>query len=720
MKLKKKYLPARILIALLAVLLLAGGAVPVYAAAYQTYTYSINGDVLLSPDAYTPERTIHSADLDIEGELNTPKDIVVDSNNNVYIADTGNNRILAFTEYFNFRFEISKFVNGEGVDDSFSNPSGCFVTDDSIYVADTDNKRIVVFDLKGNFKRIFEEPRADVMPDDSVYRPIALAVDSANRIYVVSSTTYMGVIVLDSDGEFQNFIGAQMASYNLLDLFWQRFQNEEQRNSNNSIVSTEYNNISIDEDNFLYVTSSAIDEEKQMASVQNNDRTYSPVKKLNAQGTDIMTRNGFFGPGGEVATASETSAAKSGISGASTIVDVACGPEGTWSVIDQKRSKVYTYDDQGNLLFAFGDSGQMLGNIQTLNGITYQGDRLLLLDRMDNSITVYNRTEYGDILINALHNNNVRDYSAAVDDWKAILQRNANFDVAYVGLGKASYNNGEFENAMNYFKAAYDTDNYDTAFRQLRNRWVSQYFMVIPIVVVAFLFALTKIFGWAGKVNKNTSLARDRKRSFKEEVCYAYHVMLHPFDGFWDLKHEKRGSVASATFWLAMVILAFIYQSFGTGYIVKGATTTSVAGGAFAQAMGILLPLLLFVTANWCLTTLFDGEGSFKDVYIATCYAAAPLSFLIFLSTIVSNFVSSSETGFVSLISGVAWVWFALLLFFGIMVVHDYSISKNILTFLGTVVGMCLIMFIVILFSGLLMKMTGFISNISTELSFRI
>ena len=132
------------------------------------------------------------------------------------------------------------------------------------------------------------------------------------------------------------------------------------------------------------------------------------------------------------------------------------------------------------------------------------------------------------------------------------------------------------------------------------------------------------------------------------------------------------------------------------------------------------VPLVIFCIANWCLTTLFDGEGSFKDVYIATCYAAAPLSFLIFLSTIVSNFVSSSETGFVSLISGVAWVWFALLLFFGIMVVHDYSISKNILTFLGTVVGMCLIMFIVILFSGLLMKMTGFISNISTELSFRI
>ena len=717
MKLKKKYLPARILIALLAVLLLAGGAVPVYAAAYQTYTYSINGDALPSPDAYTPERTIHSADLDIEGELNTPKDIVVDSNNNVYIADTGNNRILAFTEYFNFRFEISRFVNGEGVDDSFFNPSGCFVTDDSIYVADTDNKRIVVFDLEGNFKRIFEEPRADVMPDDSVYRPIALAVDRANRIYVVSSTTYMGVIVLDSDGQFQNFIGAQMASYNLLDLFWQRFQNEEQRNSNNSIVSTEYNNITIDEDNFLYVTSSAIDGEKQIASVQNNDRTYSPVKKLNAQGTDIMTRNGFFGPGGEVATASETATAKSSISGASTIVDVACGPEGTWSVIDQKRSKVYTYDDQGNLLFAFGDSGQMLGNIQTLNGITYQGDRLLLLDRMDNSITVYNRTEYGDILINALHNNNVRDYSAAVDDWKAILQRNANFDVAYVGLGKASYNNGEFENAMSYFKAAYDTDNYDTAFRQLRNRWVSQYFMVIPIVVVTFLFALTKIFGWAGKVNKNTSLARDRRRSFKEEVCYAYHVMLHPFDGFWDLKHEHRGSVRAAVFFIAWAVIAFTYQSVGQAYLFNpnGGTTSF-----FLQIISVLVPLMLWVTANWCLTTLFEGEGSFKDVFIATGYALAPLPWFIIPTTICTHFASSNEASLISLAVTIGWVWAGALIFCGVMITHDYSLGKNILTCLGTIVGMAFIMFVAILFSTLIMRIIGFVSSIVSEISYRL
>ncbi len=153
---------------------------------------------------------------------------------------------------------------------------------------------------------------------------------------------------------------------------------------------------------------------------------------------------------------------------------------------------------------------------------------------------------------------------------------------------------------------------------------------------------------------------------------------------------------------------------------MSGNSGNSVAGSAISQAVGILVPLLLFVTANWCLTTLFDGEGSFKDVYIATCYSAAPLSFLTIAGTVVSNFVTESETGFVSLLTGAAWVWFFLLLFFGIMVTHDYTMGKNILTIAGTVVGMCIIMFLVILFSGLMMKMSSFIANIATEISFRM
>lgn len=716
MKKRSTTLFGRIFAFLLAAMMLMGGCTSVYAAAYQTYTYSINGFAVASPDAYTPERTLHSVDLGLETPLNTPKDIVVDDNNNVYIVDAGNNRVLVFTEYFNLRFEISSFVNGEGVRDSFSNPGGMFVTDKEIYVADTDNKRIVVFDLEGNFDRILEEPRSDVMPNGSVYRPVALSVDSAGRIYVISSTTYMGVIVLDSEGTFQSFIGAQTVTYDLLDLFWRQFQTDEQKEANKTILPTEYNNITIDDNNFIYVSSSSVDPEQQQASIMNNDGTYSPVKKLNAQGTDIMVRNGFFGPGGEVAV-SDTAVDSTSITGASVIVDIACGPEGTWSCIDQKRSKVYTYDDQGNLLFVFGDSGQMLGNIQTLNGIAYQGSRILLLDRMDQSITVYNRTEYGDILINALHNNNIRNFDAAVDDWNAILQRNANFDVAYVGLGKAYYNDMDWDRAMEYFKAAHDTENYDLAFRQWRNEWVSKYALIVPVVVIAFFFVLSRFFKWAGKVNKNTSLDRNAKRSFKEEVCYAYHVMLHPFDGFWDLKHEKRGSVRAAIFFIAWAVIAFTYQQIGQAYLFS---PESGQANVFIQIISVIVPLLLWVTANWCLTTLFEGEGSFRDIFIATGYALAPMPWFIIPATICTHFASLNEAGLISLLGTLGWVWTGLLIFFGVMITHDYPLFKNVVTCLGTIVGMAFIMFIAILFSTLIMRIIGFVSSLVYEFSYQM
>lgn len=95
-------------------------------------------------------------------------------------------------------------------------------------------------------------------------------------------------------------------------------------------------------------------------------------------------------------------------------MDAAVGPEGTWSILDQKRSMIFTYDANGELLFAFGDKGEQLGNLKTPSAIVYQDDKLLALDTAQSSFTVYTRTEYGDILISALKANNDRRYDEAV------------------------------------------------------------------------------------------------------------------------------------------------------------------------------------------------------------------------------------------------------------------------------------------------------------------
>ncbi len=682
---------------------------------YSTYTYSFDGLPLESPDAYVPDMVIDSDYIGLNTPFDDPRDINVDKDNNVYIVDAANNRIIVTDRYYKLKFEITDFINDQGVPDALTNPSGVFITDEYIYVCDTDNNRIVMFDLEGEFHKIVPKPESNLFTEGSIYKPVALAVDQYGRLFVVSSTTYQGIIVMNDNGDFQGFIGAQKVSISPIEILWRRIQTDEQRAYSEEYISTEFNNITIDEDGFIYVTTSSINEADQQAAINGKSKSgdYAPVKKLNATGADIMRRNGFYPPSGEVFVTTMSTAE---ISGPSKIIDAAVGPEGTWSIIDEKRQKIFTYDSEGNLLFVFGDKGLQFGNVSSIEGIVYQGDKILILDKTEDNITVFKRTEYGDILIEALKNQNERRYDMAVTDWTEILKRNNNFDAAYIGIGKAMYRDAEYETAMEYYQYAYDTANYSNAFREIRKEWVAKYIWVIPIVVVAVCILVAKFFGYAGKVNKKTALKVGRK-TFKEELLYGFHIIFHPFDGFWDLKHELRGSVRASFVYIAVTILAFFYQSIGTGYIFNP------YGGymnIFAQISSVLLPLLLWVIANWCLTTLFDGEGSFKDIFIATSYALLPIPLLIIPSVLFSNILAANEGQLITLLVSIAFIWMGGLVFFGMMVTHDYSLAKNILTSLGTIVGMAFIMFVGVLFGSLMAKIVSFISSIVIEVSYRM
>ncbi len=702
------------ILALMACIVLMVSCIPVGAITpYSTYTYSIDGFALMSPDAYVPDRQIDSNYMGVSPAIDDPRDLVVDKDNNVYIADAKNNRIVVLDRYFKLKFYINNFVNENGVPDSLKAPSGVFVTDEKIYVADTDNNRIVMFERDGSFFKVIEEPDDDVFPAGSIYKPVAVAVDAYGRIYVVSSTTYMGVIAINEEGEFQGFIGAQKVVIDALTVLWRNFQTEEQRKLSQQYISTEFNNLTIDEDGFIYATIVIKDATSQQNAITSKEGTYSPVKKLNTAGVDIMKRNGFFGPGGEVNVSTASTAT---IAGPSKIIDAAIGPEGTWSIIDEKRSKIYTYDEDGNLLFIFGDSGMQLGNIQSVEAIAYLEDDILILDKTADNISVFRRTEYGDLLIDALRNTNERNYDTSIDYWTEILKRNNNFDTAYIGIGKSLYRSAEYEESLDYFKAAYDTTNYSESFKEIRKEWISKYIMLIPIVAIVCVVLFVLFNKYAAKLNKKTQLKVGRK-TFWEELVYGNHLILHPFDGFWDLKHEYRGSVRAAFVWLGLAVIAFYYQAVGTGYIFNPRQGFSTI---FIQITAVLVPVLLWSVANWCLTTLFDGEGSFKDIFVATCYAIIPIPILVIPSVIISNFSVASEATIINLLVSIAFVWAGLLIFFGMMVTHDYTFSKNVLTSLGTIVGMALIMFIGVLFSTLLAKIVSFISGIITEITYRM
>ncbi len=724
----KKKLSAVLILSLVLIMLFG----TVYSSAfhsYDTYTYSIDGEPLQSPAAYQPTDTITSKKMGLTEKfgglaLKSASDIVTDDQSNVYIADKENNRIVVLNKYYSAVAVIDKYVDEYGREQTLKNPEGLYVTDaritasgeSYIYVCDTGNARIVIFDREYNYVRTLEKPDSSLVTE-GMFVPSAIAVDIYGRIFVISKSCLEGVIVMSSDGDFTGFIGAQKVTYSLIQMIWRRFQSKEQRASQISNVSVSYNNITVDDEGFVYITNNNIDESKQYAAIKSKNADYSPVKKLNAAGDEIMKRNGFFDPGGEVAV--DTLSNKLGVS---NITDIAIGSEKSWSILDKDRSRIFTYDQNGNLLFAFGDTGVQLGNGEQFVAITYHqvGNTNYIL-ALDNSVTgyklmVFSPTEYCSTIMSALRNQNEHNYSASIGYWQDVLTKNNNFDLAYIGIGKALYNQGKYDEAMEMLASAYETEQYSQAFAEVRKDVMGKWLIPVVILVIALVVLFVKFLGWAKKKNKATSL-KVGKKTYLEELLFVFHLQFHPFDGFWDLKHEQRGSVRGGLTIMGITILAFFYQSVGRGYIFNPRDTYS---NIFVQVLSIAVPVILWCVGNWCLTSLFEGEGSFKDIFIATTYSLAPLPLLVVISTVLTNILTATEGSMINLLVTFGYIWVAFLLFFGTLVTHDYSLSKNVLIVITTIVAMAVIMFVAILFSSLVIKMITFIISIFTEIANRV
>ena len=738
----------KILVLSLAFVLVFGAVSSSAYVAYDTYTYSISGKQMLSPAAYSTNTSITSSDMGLgNNPIVSAADMVTDAEGNIYISDSGNNKtpgkIVILNKYYHATKVIDTYYNEAGEPVSFNNPKGLFVTayDDEyfLYVCDNANRAIVIYNKEYEHVKTITIPADSKVISSSSFAPSAIAVDKYGRIFVISDGIFEGIIVLSREGEFTGFIGAQKTSYSVIDIIWKKFQTKEQLSQQKNSIAISYNNLTVDPDGFVYATISfegdkqAKEREEQMKALKSKAADYSPVKKLNATGQEIMKRNGFFDPGGEVDIfyADEVS----------MITDVALGPAGTRTILDKSRSRLFTYDQQGNLVFAFGDGGKVgkggehLGNGEAIQAITYQDitsvdpetgvekttSYFLVLDRTTDKantykLMVYSPTEYCETILSALHNQNEHHYDLSIKCWQDVLTKNNNFDLAYIGIGKALFSQGKYKEAYEVLQNAYETTYASKAYAEMRKEAIGKWIILIVVGALALVIGMVKFLGYAKRKNKEVTLKVGRK-TYWEELLYCFHLCFHPFDGFWDLKHEKRGSVRAASTILGITVLAVFYNSIGKGYLFNPEDNYSTI---FVAILSVGLPVLLWSVSNWCLTTLFDGEGSFKDIYVATCYSLAPLPLFMIVGTVLTNVLDANGASMVKLIITFGFIWTIMLLFFGTLVTHDYSLGKNFITIIGTILAMAIIMFVVILFASLVIKMITFVMAIFKEVGNRM
>lgn len=425
------------------------GTVSYAQAPYVGYNYSSKGETIPAPVAYKPDRVI-SGTAAGTGSFNQPKDIFVSQDSQIYIADTGNSRIVVLNERFEYIREVSEFDHS-GRTDTFQAPSGIYVTENKdMYVADTENHRVVHLNDAGKLVQIIESPESEILIDNFVFLPLKVAVDKAKRVYVVAQGTFDGIMEFDGDGKFTGFTGTNRVRFNMADYFWKMIATQAQRDRMRLFIPTEYTNLDLDENGFIYTTNS-------------DANTAVPIKRLNPTGIDVLRKEGYWVPSGDLKflPVGENS-------GPSLFTDIAVGNSGMYSALDVKRGKIFTYDWDGNLLYIFGKLGEQVGTFQQPSSIDYLGDSILVLDRALNQITVFNETPIGRLINQAVKGHFKGDDELSAELWKRVVEYDANYEIAYIGISKALLRKGLHKEATDYAKLGMDKGNYSKVFKRHR------------------------------------------------------------------------------------------------------------------------------------------------------------------------------------------------------------------------------------------------------------
>jgi len=202
-----------------------------------------------------------------------------------------------------------------------------------------------------------------------------------------------------------------------------------------------------------------------------------------------------------------------------------------------------------------------------------------------------------------------------------------------------------------------------------------------------------------------------------KELRYAFHVIFRPIDGFWDLKHERRGSFRAAMIILGLAVITFVLVQRYTGFLFNAVNLLQV--NLLREIVQFVAIYALFVVSNWCLTSLMDGKGTMPDIAIATAYALVPFILINIPMVIFSNYITLQESGFYFMFLSIGYFWTGGLLIFGTMVTHEYTFSKTIGTLILIVLGMMIMVFLGLLFFSVIQRMVGLVYVLHLEISFR-
>ena len=674
----------------------------------KAYTYSNDQKPIPAPSSHTLDAVLSADSLGIQS-LNDISDIAV-HDGVLYILDKKAGHIVAV----NSDYTLSGVL---GNDAGLSNPEGMYITPNGyIYIADTGNARVVKLDTQGKLLAIIGAPDPAQTLSNVEYQPLKIVVDAGERLYILANNETNGIYQLDIEGNFLGYFGSVPVVPNLLELFWRTFSTKEQLARMLLFVPTEYSSIDMDIEGFIYTTVATNTDAEMVSFIQGGgkNKQLAPIRRLNPKSIDVLTRNGSMPPAGDLIT--ESTERTTG--NASRFIDVSVRNDGTYAALDSTRSRVFTYDEDGNLLYIFGEKSDTVSGFINPVSLSWWGDKIAVADQGNRAVKVFSPTNYALLIHEAIASDKSGDFDKAEQCWQAVLRMHSGNGLAYLGMGRQAMRKADYKLAMEWFRRGKSQIFYSKTFRLYRQQIG---FMLTGAAIVSILLLVVGITLWRrfskGRISKKRKSSSSLRKLFKE-ICYGFYIMRHPFDGFWDMGNEKRGSLKASTVILGCVITLNLVGFYVTGYLVAGDNKT-LSNLLIQGVMGILLPVGLWCAANWSVTTLMNGSGTLKRIYMYTCYSLTPMLIGLPLLILLSNVLTLDEMSLYSIVKLLMFIWVGFLIFSGTLVVHQYLALRTFVTILVIIVAMGIIVFLFLLGITIVQQMTEFLFLLIEEIQLR-
>jgi DNA-binding beta-propeller fold protein YncE len=445
-------------------------AAQVSATTYVNYNYDDWGDPVPSQAGYTAERAVSGLDIGV-GNLYEPADLFIDEDDLLYIADRKNNRIVVTDLDFNLVTIYDTFIY-KGEETYLKEPQGIFIDDATgyMYICDALNDRVIKSDKEGNIDLIFTKPDSILYGAETTFNPFKVCVDGSGNVYVVVKSVNRGAVMYDENANFLGFYGANTVlatSEVIANAFWNLISTEEQRLRTMKSTPVSFSNFDID-GQFIYTVT------------ESTTTTDDQVKKLNPRGDNVLDAIEMQGANfGDIAPAYYSIYTVE-----NAMVDIDVSDTGTMTLLDVNHGRIHQFDKDGWRLFLMGGVGWQLGQFQSAAALETKYDKIYVADVRKNTITVFTRTVFGELVTEAAGKFSEAEYNESKAMWEEVLRYDGNYRRAYTGIGLSYLFDKNYAPAMENFKIALNQYYYNQAFEGWRNIILKENFTLIVIILV--------------------------------------------------------------------------------------------------------------------------------------------------------------------------------------------------------------------------------------------